>query len=217
MKNYIIKYADGREQNIMQAVHSSYNEAAQTLMDYLNANNDFLSLKDDNYLTPFDFKIEEVECKDVNETITDFESARKALGIKPNADFYIVNRKHSEKVAHLENAARLALLEDVARLVTDINPKHLKALIALNKLFTIAEAWNKDDDFTPDFSDPQQDKWYPIFDYNSDAEAFIYNYASFVGSIPRSPFGARLCFKTGTRAEQFGKQFTHLYNEVFTL
>ena len=146
MKNYIIKYADGREQNIMQAVHSSYNEAAQTLMDYLNANNDFLSLKDDNYLTPFDFKIEEVECKDVNETITDFESARKALGIKPNADFYVVKRKHSKKVANLE---------DVARLVTDINPKHIEALIALNELFTIAQAWNKEDGFVPDFSDWQ--------------------------------------------------------------
>ena len=142
MKKYIIKYADGREQNIMQAIHNSYNEAAQILMDFLNANNDFLSLKDDNYLTPFNFKIEEVECKDVNETITDFESARNALGIKPNTDFYIVNRKHSEKDANLENAARL---------VTDINPKHIKALIALNKLFTIAEAWNKEDGFVPDF------------------------------------------------------------------
>ena len=154
MKNYKIKYADGREQTVMRAIHNSYNEAAQTLMDFLNATNDFLSLKDDNYLTPFDFKIEEVECTEVNETITNFESARKAIGIKPNTNFEVVNKKHSGKVAQFE---------DVARLVTDINPKHIKALIALNKLFTIAEAWNKEDEFVPDFSDLNQDKWFPLF------------------------------------------------------
>lgn len=38
MKKYVIKYAGGIEQNIMQAVHNSYNEAAQTLMDYLYKN-----------------------------------------------------------------------------------------------------------------------------------------------------------------------------------
>ena len=214
MKNYIIKYADGREQNIMQAVHSSYNEAAQTLMDYLNANNDFLSLKDDNYLTPFDFKIEEVECKDVNETITDFESARKALGIKPNVDFYVVNRKHFEKVDHLENDARLALL-DVAKLVTDINPKHLKALIALNKLFTIAEAWNKEDGFVPDFSNENQVKMFPWIRYDMKLEKFVCS-SVICSSLGGNAYcGSRLCFKTYERAEQFGKQFEDLYNEIF--
>ena len=206
MKKYIIKYADGREQNIMQAVHNSYNEAAQTLMDYLNANNDFLSLKDDNYLTPFDFKIEEVECKDVNEVITSFESARKVLGIKPNTDFYIVDRTHSEKVANLENAARL---------VTDINPKHLKALIALNKLFTIAEAWNKEDGFVPDFSNRNQWKYFPWFLYNNDAAGFVYANTHNAATYAGANFGSRLCFKTPERAEQFGKQFIDIYNEIF--
>ena len=214
MKKYIIKYADGREQNIMRAVHSSYNEAAQTLMDYLNANNDFLSLKDDNYLTPFDFKIEEVECKDVNETIADFESARKALGIKPNVDFYVVNRKHFEKVDHLENDARLALL-DVAKLVTDINPKHLKALIALNKLFTIAEAWNKEDGFVPDFSNENQVKMFPWIRYDMKLEKFVCS-SVICSSLGGNAYcGSRLCFKTYERAEQFGKQFIDIYNEIF--
>lgn len=40
--------------------------------------------------------------------------------------------------------------------------------------------------------------------------------STIVGSIPRAPFGARLCFKTGMRAKQFGKRFTRLYNEIFT-
>ena len=206
MKKYIIKYADGREQNIMRAIHNSYNEAAQTLMDFLNANNDFLSLKDDNYLTPFDFKIEEVECTAVNETITDFESARKALGIKPNVDFYVVKRNSSEKVANFEDAARL---------VTDINPKHLKALIALNKLFTIAEAWNKEDDFVPDFLDEDQYKWYPSFIYDKYTARYIYYHSSHAIKHATSSSGTRLCFKTPERAEQFGRQFEDLYNKVF--
>ena len=206
MKKYIIEYADGREQNIMRAVHSSYNEAAQTLMDFLNANNDFLSLKDDNYLTPFDFKIEEVECSEVNETITDFESARKALGIKPNADFFVVKRKLSEKVAQFE---------DVTRLVTDINPKHLKALIALNKLFTIAEAWNKEDGFVPDFLDEDQYKWYPSFIYDKHTARYIYYRNLHVIKHITLSSSALLCFKTPERAEQFGKQFIDIYNEIF--
>ena len=206
MKNYKIKYADGREQTVMRAIHNSYNEAAQTLMDFLNANNDFLSLKDDNYLTPFDFKIEEVECTEVNETITDFESARKALGIKPNTNFEVVNKKHSGKVAQFE---------DVARLVTDINPKHIKALIALNKLFTIAEAWNKEDEFVPDFSDLSQDKWFPWFKYKKDIVRFVFAGTDYTPMYTNANISSRLCFKTSKRAEQFGKQFIDLYNEIF--
>lgn len=206
MKNYKIKYADGREQTVMRAIHNSYNEAAQTLMDFLNANNDFLSLKDDNYLTPFDFKIEEVECTEVNETITDFESARKALGIKPNTNFEVVNKKHSGKVAQFE---------DVTRLVTDINPKHLKALIALNKLFTIAEAWNKEDEFVPDFSDLNQDKWFPWFKYKKDIAGFVFAGTDYTPMYTNANINSRLCFKTSKRAEQFGKQFVDIYNEIF--
>lgn len=158
-------------------------------------------------LSPFDFTLEITEV-DVADVINSIDEARKYLNLIPNTSFKV----------HKKETSRSPLqLQDVETLIREINPHHIKAIAAINQLFTIAEAWNKDDDFTPDFSDPQQDKWYPIFDYNSDAEAFIYNYASFVGSIPRSPFGARLCFKTGTRAEKFGKQFTRLYNEVFTL
>ena len=206
MKNYKIKYADGREQTVMRAIHNSYNEAAQTLMDFLNANNDFLSLKDDNYLTPFDFKIEEVECTEVNETLTNFESARKALGIKPNTNFEVVNKKHSGKVAQFE---------DVARLVNDINPKPIEALIALNKLFTIAQAWNKEDEFVPDFSDLNQDKWFPLFKYKKDIAGFVFAGTDYTPMYTNANINSRLCFKTSKRAEQFGKQFIDIYNEIF--
>lgn len=206
MKKYIIKNADGSEQSEMQAIHKSRKEAGETLMDYICNHNEDLDVDDDDYLSPFDFVLEEVECKEVNEVITDFDSARKALGFKPNMDFTI------EKKILSGNAVEL---EDVARLVTDINPKHIKALIALNKLFTIAEAWNKEDGFVPDFSDWGQDKWFPWFVYDKDAAGFVYAYTNSAPTGADAAVGSRLCFKSSARAAQFGKQFADLYNKVF--
>lgn len=206
MKKYIIKYADGRECSELESSYKSRNEASDALMDYICDHNEDLDIDDDNYLSPFDFILEEVEYSEVNETITDFESARKALGIKPNVDFYLVKRKLSEKVA---------IFEDVARLVTDVNPKHLEALIALNKLFTIAEAWNKEDGFVPDFSNRNQWKYFPWFTYNNDVAGFVYSDTYSTAAYDHAYFGSRLCFKTYERAKQFGKQFVDLYNKVF--
>lgn len=204
MKKYIIKNADGSEQTVMRAIHNSRKEAGRELMRYLSYRNDNWDV--DNYLSPFDFTLEEVECGEVNEVITDFDSARKALGIKPNADFYVVKRKHSEKVANLK---------DTARLVTDINPKHIEALIALNELFTIAQAWNKEDGFVPDFSNRNQWKYFPWFTYNNDAAGFVSAHTSRAATSASADIGSRLCFKSESRAEQFGKQFAHLYNKIF--
>lgn len=196
MKKYIIKNADGSEQTVMQAVHESRKEAGETLMDYLNANNDCLSLKDDNYLTPFDFTVEEVDAKDVNEAITDFESARKALGLKSN-------------VAYIPKS------ENVKRLVADINPKYIEALIALNKLFTIAQAWNEADEFEPDFLDLNQDKWFPWFKYDKDAAGFVFAGTDYTAMYTNVGIGSRLCFESSVRAAQFGKQFVNLFNKAF--
>ena len=206
MKKYIIKNADGSEQSEMQAIHKSRKEAGETLMDYICNHNEDLDVDDDDYLSPFDFVLEEVECKEVNEVITDFDSARKALGGKPNADFTIAKKILSGNAVELE---------DVARLVTDINPKHIEALIALNELFTIAQAWNKEDGFVPDFSDWEQNKWFPWFMYDKDAAGFVF--ADTLNAPTNAPanLGSRLCFKSSARAAQFGKQFTDLFNKVF--
>ena len=208
MKKYIIKNADGSEQSEMQAIHESRKEAGETLMDYICDHNEDLDIDDDDYLSPFDFVLEEVECKEVNEVITDFESARKALGGKPNTDFTV-----SKKIL----SGNVVQLNDVARLVTDINPMHIEALIALNELFTIAQAWNKEDGFVPDFSDWNQDKWFPWFKYDMDAAGFVWAATIDAAACAGACVGSRLCFKSSARAAQFGKQFAHLYNKVFLL
>lgn len=199
MRKYIIKNADGSEQTVMQAIHNSRKEAGRELMRYLSYHNESWDV--DNHLSPFDFILEEVEYPEVNETITDFEGARETLGLKPN-------------VAYIPKSG------DVKRLVTDINPKHIKALIALNELFTIAEAWNKEDGFVPDFSDREQDKWFPLFKYNKDATGLVFAYSGSAWSCMLTDeyvviVGSRLCFKSSERAAQFGKLFVDLYNKVF--
>ncbi len=183
----------------------SKNEAADEMMDFIENHNEDLDSEDEDYLTPFDFSLEEVEIKEVNECITDFEKARKHLNGKPNADFTV-----SKKILS-DNSVKL---EDVARLVNDINPKHMKALVALNELFTIAQAWNKEDNFTPDFSNRNQTKWFPWFVYSNANAGFVcartFNTATFASAY----IGSRLCFKTSDRARQFGEQFIDLWNDV---
>lgn len=204
MGKYIIKMKDGSEQHVMPAVHNTFKDALLTLSHYLTGVAE--DMDDDCIGDPFNYTIEEVDEKDVNERITDFESARRALGRKPNTGFHVVKEKLSESDLPLES---------VARLVEDINPKHIEALIALNKLFTIAQAWNKVDNFVPDFSDKNQGKWFPWFKYDNDAKGFVCAISSSAPTAVFAPLGSRLCFKSRERAAQFGKQFADLYNKVF--
>lgn len=204
MKKYIIKNADGSEQHEVPAVHDTHKEAMLALLQYITGVVE--ETNDDCIGDPFNYIIDDFEEVDVNERITDFESARQALGIKPNTGFHVVKEKLSESAVPLEG---------IARLVEDINPRHLEALIAMNKLFTIAQAWNKEDGFVPDFSDWEQDKWFPWFVYDKDDAGFVFEDTLNAPTYAAAYFGSRLCFKTSERAELFGKKFTDLYNKVF--
>ena len=205
MKQYILKQIGDNEPI---GKYSNKADAVDDMDTIIADHNEDLDSDDDGFLTPFDFTLEVVECQDVNETITNFDEARAFLGGKPNNDYTV-----SKKVLS-GNCVQLA---DVTHLVQDVNPKHIKALIALNELFTIAQAWNKADDFVPDFSNSMQDKWFPWFVYDKGAAGFVYAYSGNAPSHSHAAFGSRLCFKTRNRAIQFGKQFVGLYNQVFLL
>lgn len=192
MRKYIIKNADGSEQTVMRTVYESREEAGASMMNYIRYHNE--NCDGDKYLSPFDFILEEVYVKDVNETVTNFESAREA--ISNNTNFTII-------------------FKDVTTLVSEVNSTHMEALIALNRLFTIAQAWNKEDGFIPDFSDWEQDKWFPWFKYDKDVAEFVCADTINAATAASAHLGSRLCFKTSDRAEQFGKQFADLYNKVF--
>ena len=205
MKQYILKQIGDNEPI---GKYSNKADAVDNMDTIIADHNEDLDSDDDGFLTPFDFTLEVVECQDVNETITNFDEARAFLGGKPNNDYTV-----SKKVLS-GNCVQLA---DVTRLVQDVNPKHIKALIALNELFTIAQAWNKADDFVPDFSNSMQDKWFPWFVYDKGAAGFVYANTNNAPSYTDAYVGSRLCFKTRNRAIQFGKQFVGLYNQVFLL
>ena len=205
MKQYILKQIGNNEPI---GKYSNKADAVDDMDTIIADHNEELDSDDDGFLTPFDFTLEVVECQDVNETITNFDEARAFLGGKPNNDFTV-----SKKVLS-GNRVQLA---DVAELVKDLNPNHIKALSALNKLFTIAQAWNKADDFVPDFSNSMQDKWFPWFVYDKGVAGFVSAYTSSTPSNASAYIGSRLCFKTRNRAIQFGKQFVGLYNQVFLL
>lgn len=158
-------------------------------------------------LSPFDFTLETTEV-DVAEAIDTFDAACKYLNLKPGTTFHVIN-----SLTTLDSEDQQCY--DI--LFKYINPYHLKAIAALNQLFTIAQAWNKEDGFVPDFSDWEQDKWFPWFVYDTDAAGFVYARTNNAPTPANAYFGSRLCFKSSARATQFGKQFTHLYNEIFTL
>lgn len=205
MKQYILKQIGNNEPI---GKYSNKTDAVDDMDTIIADHNEDLDSDDDGFLTPFDFTLEVVECQDVNETITNFDEARAFLGGKPNNDYTV-----SKKVLS-GNCVQLA---DVTHLVQDVNPKHIKALIALNELFTIAQAWNKADDFVPDFSNSMQDKWFPWFVYDKGAAGFVFAGTNYTPSSTDASIGSRLCFKTRNRAIQFGKQFVGLYNQVFLL
>lgn len=192
MKKYIIKNADGSEQNAMPAAHDTRKEAMLTILRY--ATKSVEDEKDDWRVgLPVDYMVEEVEEDNACECIPDFVSA----------------------IAFLQ--ARDLLHKEIrpCDFLGSLNPKHFEALDALNKLFTIAQAWNTMDGFVPDFSDWGQSKWFPWFKYDKDAAGFVFAYTARTPSSAGANFGSRLCFKSSERAAQFGKQFADLYNKVF--
>lgn len=189
MKKFVIKNADGSEQYVMPAVHDTRKKAEEALMGYVHNLNKFSK----NYLSLFDFVIEVQECAELSEIIPDFEHAKQAIGFTG-----FILAKDSLRYADVE-----------------FSIKHASALIALNQLLTIAQAWNMLDSFIPNFSDSNQAKWFPWFEYKKDVGKFVYiwSYASPVGT--NACISSLLCFKTQERADQFGIQFVDLFNKAF--
>ncbi|MDR1884270.1 MAG: hypothetical protein LBR26_16040 [Prevotella sp.] len=95
--------------------------------------------------------------------------------------------------------------------------RHHKAMVALFKLVTIAEAWNKIDEFTPDFSNEKQHKHYPWFKYQGAASGFAFAYSAGDAAGTYTNVGSRLCFKTSERARQFGERFIDLWNDFLLI
>lgn len=190
MKKYIIKPAKGGEVPVYfkNKEFDTTKEASDEII--------YFAKKYD--LSIFDFTLEEIEVLEpVNSEIIDiknFGDARKYLRLG-------------------EVRISKVVAKQITNLVENINPAHVEALSALNKMFTIAEAWNKQDGFVPDFGNENQEKYVPLFYCGSKTRSFVY--VDVKVSTTFSYVGSRLCFKSRERALQFGKRFICLYNDVF--
>lgn len=130
-------------------------DAIEAMNEEIDRYNELHGLTEEEGLSPFDFTMDVVEVEDKKEDNgieKDFEDAREELD--------------SFKVTSDEAAKHF---DSLAQLIKNANPRHIKALIALNKLFTIAEKWNKEDGFVPDFSNKGQWKYFPWFEYSKEA------------------------------------------------
>lgn len=197
MRKFVVRLADGSEQCLIRPLYDTRNEAVQGIMTYVSGYNEAFGMEDSRRISPFDFKVEEVEVYDVDGVITSFGLAVEYLGLNGNDKHGVCGR-------------------DVSKLLRELNPRHVDALIALNELFTIAEAWNKADGFVPDFSDNDQQKYFPWFVYDKDVARFV-PCVSMPSAYISALLGARLCFKTAERAKQFGLRFAGLFNKFLML
>lgn len=182
MKKYLVKNKNGKE---ICGKFSSKVEAANEMMEYINDHNDGKDELCKDFLTPFDFTLEEIEVAEVNEDVKDFETALAMLERK----------------------------DDDLQIIHNATHPHAKALRSLVKLVTIAEAWNKADGFVPDYSNSDQWKYYPWFKYDHHTAGFVFAYTYYTASLASASYGSRLCFKSSERAAQFGKQFIELWND----
>ena len=201
MRKFVVRLADGSEQCLIRPLYDTRNEAVQGIMDYVSGCNADLDIKNAGRISPFDFKVEEVDVDDVNGVITSFGLAVEYLGLKDNSEYEVYGREKKR---------------DVEKLVRELNPRHVEALIALNERFTIAEAWNKADGFVPDFSDTSQQKFVSWFNYDKDVAQFV-PIVSITCAYGSTLLGARICFKTIARARQFALRFAGLFNKFLML
>ena len=210
MRKFVVRLADGSEQSLMRSVYDTKNEAVQGIMNYVAGFNEDLGMENAGRISPFDFKVEEVDVyvDDVEDVVKEFGLALECLGLDVNDGYEMRGRE--------KRGAMLLKKRDVEKLVRELNPRHVEALIALNELFTIAEAWNKADGFVPDFSDKEQQKHFPWFAYDKDVARFSPS-GSMSTAYISALFGERLCFKARERAKQFGLRFAGLFNKFLML
>ena len=204
MKRYCIKMICNKNHEIINLKFNSLKEAGIAMLTYIDTYNKGKMARDEDFVTPVDFEVVEIEVEDQKPKNNVLEASRTNPERIPNG-LYIASRVFYpfDKVQQ----------KDIERLLSDINPRHLDALIALNELFTISDEWNEEDDFVPDYSDITQEKYFPSFKYKDDDAGF--EFFDVESSSQYADSGSGICFKTAERAEQFGKQFAPLYNRIF--
>lgn len=132
-------------------------------------------------------------------------------------DFDVQEEEVQEIASYKDAKKYLGLSDEPMMTICGVKKYHKKALLAISKLLTIAEAWNKEDGFTPDFSNEEQRKYQPWFQYNKGDAVFVCTHATWTATYVHATVSYRLCFATHERAIAFGKKFEGLYNDFLLM
>ena len=91
-----------------------------------------------------------------------------------------------------------------------IHPKLSKHIVARLKLILIAKVLRGD--WEPDFSNTNQQKWFPVFKFSS-GSGFDFSYSHYFYVLTVTSVGSRLCFPSEELSDYFGKQFIELHRK----
>ena len=173
--------------------------------------------------------------------ICEFDSAEKAQVyviklVRKNRtsifDYSIKEIEHEYSASY--KASKEILGNDDSETSIKVSKSNAKVFKFLNELITIAKAWNKLDNFVPDFLDKNQNRYIPRFvlinnkiaHYDTFCSYGISNFVAPLGAVAglgcfnsngavgyaNAGIGFQSAFKTRERAEQFGKLFIDLWN-----
>lgn len=198
MKKYIVYHTKQGSKDGLMASGFDPMEVQERILDIIEDWN--ADAHDKHKVTIFDYTFAAVSLNPKD--IGDFNTAREYLGGKPNMDYTVTQKLDSRNSVNLV---------DVSHLVRDLNPAHIKALIALNELFTLADAWS---DAFYQQSHPglpcSARQWQPTFVFkDGKLECTGASRAEAPGF-----FGGRLQLPTKGCATAFGHKFIDLFRKV---
>ena len=94
-----------------------------------------------------------------------------------------------------------------------INPNLSEHIVARLKLILIAKVLRGE--WEPDFSNSNQEKWFPWFKFSA-GSGFVFSVSGYYYGRTVACVGSRLCFPTQELSDYFGKQFIELHRKHLT-
>lgn len=124
------------------------------------------------------------------------------------------SQKITDRIKTFEDACEVAQPSENVSILLNYNgvDKDMIGALAFAKLTIIARALNEG--WTPDWSNSNQYKWYPYFEYKA---GFGFSYTRYDFWLTSTDVGSRLCFKNEELAKYAGTQFQSIYNDFLTL
>ncbi|MDH6354713.1 hypothetical protein M2132_001042 [Dysgonomonas sp. PH5-45] len=152
---------------------------------------------------------------DLNSSYTEWNNLFGSdMSIIPEKYINQITKENMKKIdlSTFENCCKYLEIAPNLPDVSMLPATHAKALVSNYRLWVIAEAWNKEDNFIPDYDNDSQRKYYAWFwKYK---EGFRFNDSTYYYSNACTGGGSHLCFKTPERAKQFAEMFIDLHNDV---